>query len=86
MATRMLLFAQACEVAGTREADLPGATVAEVLAAADERFGADFARLRGSCAVAVDGEVVPAEAWGRTSPGSEVAVLPPVSGGCGDRS
>jgi molybdopterin synthase sulfur carrier subunit len=79
----VLLFAQAREVAGTRQVQLEGGTVAEVLAEADERFGAEFARLRTSCSVAVDGEVVAAEAWAHTPAGSEVAVLPPVSGGSG---
>jgi molybdopterin synthase sulfur carrier subunit len=79
----VLLFAQAREAAGTREVELEGTTVMEVLAAADERFGPEFARLRTSCSVAVDGEVVAAEAWDRTPAGAEVAVLPPVSGGAG---
>jgi molybdopterin synthase sulfur carrier subunit len=85
MATTVLLFAQAREAAGTRRADLEGENVVEVLAAADARFGPEFARLRTSCSVAVDGEVVAPDAWSRTAPGAELAVLPPVSGGCGGR-
>ena len=84
MATTVLLFAQAREAAGARQVELEGATVAEVLTAADARFGSAFARLRTSCSVAVDGEVVAVEAWARTPAGAEVAVLPPVSGGAGD--
>jgi molybdopterin converting factor small subunit len=84
MATTVLLFAQAREAAGARQVELEGATVADVLTAADARFGSAFARLRTSCSVAVDGEVVAVEAWARTPAGAEVAVLPPVSGGAGD--
>lgn len=82
MAT-VLLFAQAREAAGTREVELPGTTVAEVLAAADERFGADFARVRRSCSIVVGDELVrSADLAGRPAGDAvEVAVLPPVSGG-----
>lgn len=85
MAT-VLLFAQAREAAGTRQVELPGATVADVLAAADERFGVDFARVRGSCSVVVDDELVRPDALAGLPAGDgvEVAVLPPVSGGAVD--
>lgn len=74
------LFAAAREAAGTGRVELPGASVDEVLAAATERFGGGFAAVLATCRVWVNGEAVP----GSTPVGDqdEVAVLPPVSGGC----
>lgn len=81
--TRVLLFAQAREAAGTREVDLDGATVAEVLAAADGRFGEAFAAIRPSCTIVVDDEIVHRGAFPTHPSGRELAILPPVSGGSG---
>ena len=72
-------FAQAREAAGTGAEVVAGATVGEVLAAAVERHGARFAAVLATAAVWVDGE--PAAPADRVAEGSEVAVLPPVSGG-----
>jgi molybdopterin converting factor small subunit len=73
------LFAAAREAAGTGRDVVPGATVGEVLDAARARYGAPFAAVLESCRVWVDGD----EADNDTSltDASEVAVLPPVSGG-----
>ena len=79
--TRVLLFAQAREAAGTRQAELDGATVAEVLAAAAERFGAEFARIAQGCTIVVDDTIVPRSEHATHTAGDELAVLPPVSGG-----
>ena len=73
------LFAAAREAAGTGRDDIPGSTVAEVLAAATERYGDRFAAILADCRVWVDGE--PASADDPVGPANEVAVLPPVSGG-----
>lgn len=74
------LFASAREAAGTNRAEVPGDTVAEVLAAATEQFGPGFARVAAICKVWVNGEpAVPGQLVGDRD---EVAVLPPVSGGC----
>jgi molybdopterin synthase sulfur carrier subunit len=81
--TQVLLFAQAREAAGARHVEVEGATVAEVLAAADEQLGKAFARMRLACMIVVDDEVVPREAFATRRPGAELAVLPPVSGGSG---
>lgn len=81
--TKVLLFAQAREAAGTRELELEGSTVAEVLAAADARFGAAFAGIRTSCTIVVDDEIVHRAAYPTHSSGTELAILPPVSGGSG---
>ena len=73
------LFAAAREAAGTGRDRLPGDTVADVLEHARARYGAAFAAVLDTCRVWVDGE----EAADDTpvTESSEVAVLPPVSGG-----
>jgi molybdopterin synthase sulfur carrier subunit len=73
------LFAGAREAAGTAEAQVPGATVADVLAAARERFGSGFADVLDHCQVWCNGEPTAPDAL--VGEGDEVAVLPPVSGG-----
>ena len=73
------LFAAARDAAGTGRDEVPGATVAEVLAAATDRYGERFAAVLADCRVWVDGE--PASGDDLVGPGNEVAVLPPVSGG-----
>jgi molybdopterin synthase sulfur carrier subunit len=73
------LFAAAREAAGTDRAELDGATVGEILAAATERFGEHFATVLASSRVWCNGEPAAAADPVRTS--DEVAVLPPVSGG-----
>lgn len=81
MRVDVLLFAAAREAAGTGSAALDladGATVADAFEALAVRHPA----LRGvlpACRAAVDEEFAPAAR--RLSPGSVVAVLPPVSGG-----
>lgn len=73
------LFASAREAAGTGRAELPGDTVAEVLAAACERFGGQFTGVLPTCRIWLNGDSVdPATPVGA---GDEIAVLPPVSGG-----
>jgi molybdopterin converting factor small subunit len=76
---RLRLFANLRESAGTSIAEVPGTTVAEVLAAAAGRFGTSFERGLASAAVWVNGE----SASGSTpvSEDDEVALIPPVSGG-----
>lgn len=74
------LFAQAREAARTSVDDVPGTTVAEVLDAAEARYGAVFADVLGTCRVWVNGE--PADPATSVVDADEVAVLPPVSGGC----
>lgn len=81
MAT-LRLFASAREAAGTGTDDFPvpdGATVADVLAAAERRYGAAFADVLPTCRIWVNGDAVAADAL--VGQGDEVAVLPPVSGG-----
>lgn len=74
------LFAAAREAAGTGRDDVPGQTVGEVLQEAVVRYGEGFAALLPTCKVWCNGE--PATEEDSVGDGDEVAVLPPVSGGC----
>lgn len=76
---RVRYFAQAREAAGTGSEVVPGTTVAEVLAVAVGRHGERLAAVLASSSVWLDGE--PADPADPVTNGSEVAVLPPVSGG-----
>ncbi len=75
----MRLFAQIREAAGTGSAEVEGSTVADIVATAADRFGADFVALVPTCRVWVNGE--PALETDPVAPTDEVALLPPVSGG-----
>jgi molybdopterin converting factor small subunit len=76
---RLRLFASAREAAGTGTDVVDGATVREVLLAAESRYGARFTEVLGTCRVWVNGEDVSIDA--PVGQHDEVAVLPPVSGG-----
>ena len=76
---RLRLFASAREAAGTGRDVVDGATVADVLSASIERYGAAFAAVLPTCRVWVNGE--PAEPDVAVGETDEVALLPPVSGG-----
>jgi molybdopterin converting factor small subunit len=73
------LFASVRDAAGIARDVVPGSTVDEVLTAATDRYGPDFAQLLQRCRVWVNGE--PAEPQTPVVESDEVAVLPPVSGG-----
>lgn len=79
---RVLLFGAVAESAGTRSTWLPGGSVAHVLDAATSCYGEGFAEQMSACRVWVNGE--PAEMETRVGDDDELALLPPVSGGCGD--
>jgi len=76
---RLRLFGTAAQAAGTHADTVPGSTVDDVLAAARDRFGDEFARVVPICRVWVNGESAGPEVGLRES--DEVALLPPVSGG-----
>jgi len=76
---RLRLFANLREIAGTSAVEIDGGTVGEVLDSAVRRFGADFERALEPAQVWLDGERVPLDT--PVSPGSDVAAIPPVSGG-----
>lgn len=72
-------FAQAKDAAGCGRAEIPGATVAEVIAGCEARYGDGLRRIIETSRVWVNGEFSsPDQA---VTDGDEVAVLPPVSGG-----
>jgi molybdopterin converting factor subunit 1 len=77
---KVLLFGAAADRAGTRETVIPaeGATLDELWPILAERYP-DLSPMRDTLAFAVNGEYARGDA--RVSPGDEVAVLPPVSGG-----
>jgi sulfur-carrier protein len=74
------LFASAREAAGTGSDIVDGTTVAEVLQTARQRYGTHFAEVLATCRVWVNGDDVDPDA--PVGEHDEVAVLPPVSGGC----
>ncbi len=78
---RILLFGAAADRAGTRQTEVPmngGTTLAELWPVlADQHPG--LAPMRDTLAFAVNGDYARME--DAVSPGDEVAVLPPVSGG-----
>ncbi len=73
------LFASVRVAADTGKVNVPGSTVGEVLAAADEKFGEAFAGVANTCRVWLNGEA--AMATDPVGDDDEVALLPPVSGG-----
>ena len=77
---RLRLFASAREAAGTGTDVVDGVTVREVLAAAEVRYGERFTEVLGTCRVWVNGDS--ADRSVAVAASDDVAVLPPVSGGC----
>jgi molybdopterin converting factor subunit 1 len=78
---RVLLFGAAADRAGTRETELrvdEGVTLAEIWPLLAEKHP-DLAPMRDTLAFALNGEYARGDAG--VSPGDEIAVLPPVSGG-----
>ena len=78
---RVLLFGAAADRAGTRETELrvdEGVTLAEIWPLLAEKHP-DLAPMRDTLAFALNGEYARGDAV--VSPGDEIAVLPPVSGG-----
>jgi sulfur-carrier protein len=76
---KLRLFASLREIAGTSRLDVPGDTVGDVVASANEKFGPDFARGMETARVWLNGEE--AMFADPVSDDDEVVVLPPVSGG-----
>ena len=73
------LFGPARTSAGVGIADVPGASVAEVLDEASRRFGPTFAEIADVSRLWVNGQAVDRECV--LDDLDELAVLPPVSGG-----
>ncbi len=75
----LLMFAGAREAAGTKRVEIEAASVGEVLDEAVARFGDHFAKVLSHSKVWLDGE--PTDRSMSVTSQSEVAILPPVSGG-----
>lgn len=79
MAT-LRLFASAREAAGTGRDEFDEPTVDAVIAAAVARYGPAFEAVLGTCRIWLNGDTVDPST--PVTSRDEVAVLPPVSGGC----
>jgi molybdopterin converting factor small subunit len=77
---RLRLFGPAREAAGLSSIELPGRSVSAVIAAAEEKFGEPFSRVVAVSSIWVNGDAAGPEAL--VNDLDEVAVIPPVSGGC----
>ena len=73
------MFASAREAAGTKRSEIDASTVGDVLDEAVKRFGEHFAKVLVHSKVWLDGE--PTDRSAPVTARSEIAVLPPVSGG-----
>ena len=73
------LFAQLREIAGASSLEVTGSTVGEAVAACQETIGPDFTKLLTHCRIWLDGE--PCSQNDPVNESSEIAILPPVSGG-----
>lgn len=76
----MLFFGPARTAAGTGRAEIDAPTVEALLGAATARLGPELGTVLDRASVWVNGE--PAEPGRPLAPGDEVAIVPPVSGGC----
>ena len=79
---RLLLFAAAREAAGRSNAELEATDVGGLLDAARASFGPAFDAVLGTCRVWVNGDEPSDGDATELRDGDEVAVLPPISGGC----
>jgi sulfur-carrier protein len=79
---RLVLFASAREAAGCSSTALPVSDLATLLATACRRFGEQFTAVLETSRVWVNGDEPIDGLATRLQSGDEVAVLPPVSGGC----
>lgn len=73
------LFAQLREIAGTNCLEIDGDTVSAVIDNAKEKFGAEFSQVLEHSKIWLNGE--PTTLDDTVDATSEIAILPPVSGG-----
>lgn len=79
MAT-VVLFGKAREVAGVARDEIDGPTVHDVVVSAGKKYGAPFVDVLSHCSIMLDGEHI-RDYSSDVNEKSEVAILPPVSGG-----
>lgn len=77
---RIRLFAALRDAAGTAEVELPPGQLGLLLDQLGERFGSRFSAVMGYASVMVDGHRL-ADRDALVPDGSELALLPPFSGG-----
>ncbi len=83
MATvRLRLFASAREAARCSTDTVDAASLGEALDIARDRYGAEFAAVLATARVWINGDEPPLGNETALAVDDEVAVLPPVSGGC----
>ncbi len=75
-------FAAAREAAGRGTDEFDADSLGELLSDAGARFGPTWTAVLATARVWVNGDEAPDGASTRLSDGDEIAVLPPVSGGC----
>jgi molybdopterin converting factor small subunit len=76
---RLRLFGPAREAAGTPSITLPGHSISDIIAAAEDQFGEAFSQVVAVSNIWLNGEPVQPDA--AVQDADEVAVIPPVSGG-----
>lgn len=81
MAVRVRLFAALRELAGSEIVEVAAGSLPEIIDGLRGAYGPRFSAVLDCCAVVVDGETSDAESPERLPDGTEVALLPPVSGG-----
>lgn len=81
MTVRVRLFAAVREAAGTNETEVAPGPLDELLDELDRRYGAEFAARVRASTVLVDGDAARRGDGVVVAAGSELAILPPVSGG-----
>ncbi len=77
--TKLRLFANLREIAGTSTVDIPSKTVGSLIEAASDRYGPEFRRGVQTSRVWINGESASME--DRIDDDDEVVLIPPVSGG-----
>lgn len=81
MSIRLRMFAAAREAAGRAEDSFEARDLDDLLTQARDRYGPDFGAVLDASRVWVDGEEPVGGGETVLAAGTEVAVLPPVSGG-----
>lgn len=83
---RAKVFAGIRQIVGAGEIEFPAATVGELIAAASAAYGEEFAARVPHCTILVNGTGVAEDAYDTPiTDGDEIAILPPVGGGAGQR-